>query len=380
MYTPITRRRFFGCSGAIAGGAALAGALAKRSVAATSKKPGDFMIVEGHRDIWELSDRFKLRDKSQWSPMQDFTVPRLIEGGLSVVIMPATGGSVEERNGREQLLDGGMRVIDMLLMEIEKCGDKASILRTKADLPAKPNKGRVQFFLDIEGGATIQGDPEPNYHPDRSLALLRDFYRLGVRGMQLTHNGRNMLGQGVAEGKEGNRLSAFGVEVVKEMNRLGMMIGVSHLSAKGLLHVAEITKQPIVSSHQNINPFIKTPLELTEPEIKAVAGTGGIVGIRYIAGQTPYKLLVDEIEYLAKDIGVEHIGVGWLGHDKGHPAPGFVPGHSTGKQFSGVEAQSMYEHWDTFIQMLSERGFTDDQINLIVGGNYIRIWKQILPD
>src|ERR1035437_5580101 len=252
MYTPITRRRFFGCSGAIAGGAALAGALAKRSVAATSKKPGDFMIVEGHRDIWELSDRFKLRDKSQWSPMQDFTVPRLIEGGLSVVIMPATGGSVEERNGREQLLDGGMRVIDMLLMEIEKCGDKASILRTKADLPAKPNKGRVQFFLDIEGGATIQGDPEPNYHPVRSLALLRDFYRLGVRGMQLTHNGRNMLGQGVAEGKEGNRLSAFGVEVVKEMNRLGMMIGGSPLSAKGLLHVAEITKQPLVSSHQNI--------------------------------------------------------------------------------------------------------------------------------
>jgi membrane dipeptidase len=338
------------------------------------------MIVEGHRDIWEQNDRFKLRDRKQHAPMRDFIAPRLIEGGVSVVIMPAGGDSVDERAGSDRLFEGSMQVLDMLLVDIEKTNGKVSIIRTKADVPAKPNQGKVQIFLDLEGGGSIQVDPEPGYHRDRRLALLRQFYRLGVRGMQLTHNGRNMLGQGIEEGKMGTRLSAFGVEVIQEMNRLGMMVGVSHLSANGVLHAAEISKHPIVSTHQNINPFLKTPLELTEAEIKAIAATGGIVGIRYIVNVTPYKLLVDEVEYLAKAIGVEHIGIGWLGHDKGHPAPGFVPGVSKGREFTGVEAQSIYEHWDTFIKMLSERGFTDEQINLIVGGNYVRLWKQILPD
>jgi membrane dipeptidase len=334
--------------------------------------------VEGHRDIWELSDRFRLRDKKQHSPIRDFLAPRLIEAGVSVVIMPAGGDSLEERDGRDNMFEGSMRTLDMLLVEIEKTNGKASILRSKGDIPSRPNEGKVQFFLDLEGGGSIQIDPEPGYHADRRLALLRQFFRLGVRGMQLTHNGRNALADGVAGGKMGGRLSDFGVEVIHEMNRLGMMIGVSHLSANGILHVAEITKHPIVSTHQNIQPFLKTNLELTEPEVKAVVSTGGIVGLRYIEGVTPYKLLVDEVEYLAKHCGVEHIGIGWLGHDKGHPAVGHVPGF-TKREFSGVEAQSMLEHWETFIRLLQERGFTEPQIGLILGGNYLRIWKTILP-
>jgi len=102
------------------------------------------------------------------------------------------------------------------------------------------------------------------------------------------------------------------------------------------------------------------------------------VGIRYIVNVTPYKLLVDEVEYLSKLIGPEHIGIGWLGHDKANPAGREVEGHLT-RAYSGVEVQSMYEHWDTFIKMLSERGITDEQIAMLLGGNYLRIWKQILP-
>jgi membrane dipeptidase len=348
---------------------------------AASNNPNDYIIVEGHRDIWEFNARFALKDKSQWNPMHDFVAPRLIEGGYSVVIMPCGGDSIDERGGRDPLVEGSLRTLDMLLTEVEKTKDKVSIIRTKADLPERPNRGKVQIFLDMEGGASISDpEPEPGYNRERQMALLRQFFRLGMRGLQLTHNGRNMLGQGIAEGKMGNRLSDFGVAVVKEMNCLGMMVGVSHLSANGLLHAAEISTKPIVSTHQNINPFLKTPLELVDEEVKAVAKTGGIVGIRYIAGETPYKLLVDEVEYLAKRIGVEHIGVGWLGHDVGNPDPHYIPGYSKGKEFSGVEAETMRKHWETFIAMLAERGFTEQQIGLIVGGNYIRIWKQILPD
>jgi membrane dipeptidase len=115
-----------------------------------------------------------------------------------------------------------------------------------------------------------------------------------------------------------------------------------------------------------------------DEEAKVIAKTGGIVGIRYIVNVTTYKTLADEVEYLAKLIGVEHIGIGWLGHDKANPSNREVEGHTT-RSYSGVEAQTMREHWDTFLKMLSGRGFTDDQIGLMLGGNYLRIWKQILP-
>ena len=362
----------------MAGGALLAGV--RRGQSATTKGPHDFIIVEGHYDIWEISARTRLQGEAQKLPLTNFILPRKIEGGQSVVIIAAGGDSLEERDGNEVMFEGSMRVLDMILSDIDKSNGKASIIRSKADVPTRPNSGKLQFFLDIEGGGSIQANPEPTFSPDRSLALLRQFFRLGSRGLQLTHNGRNQLADGRGIDKLGSKLTPFGVSVVEEMNRLGMMIGVSHLSANGVFHAAEISKHPIVSTHQNLERFVKSkPLvEIMDEEAKSIAKTGGIVGIRYIPVVTPYKLLVDEIEYLAKLIGVEHIGVGWLGHDKVNPARFEIEGHGA-RPGTGIEAQSIGEHYATFIKMLSERGFTDDQIGLILGGNYLRIWRQILP-
>ncbi len=85
-------------------------------------------------------------------------------------------------------------------------------------------------------------------------------------------------------------------------------------------------------------------------------------------------------EALAKRIGPEHIGVGWLGHDVGNPDPHYIPGYDKGRTFTGREAQTMRQHWEIFLTMLSERGFTDEQLGMMAGGNYVRIWKEILPD
>jgi membrane dipeptidase len=348
--------------------------------AASDDKPHEYIIVEGHRDIWEFNDRFALNDRSQHSPLRDFLLPRLIEGGVDVVIMPAGGDSVPERGGSDRLLEGSLRVVDMLLLEIEKTGGKASIIKTKADIPSGPLNGHVKFFLDLEGGGSVEIEPEPGYHPDRRLALLRTFFRLGVRGMQLTHQGRNQLGDGVAEGKMAGRLSRFGVEVVEEMNNIGMMIGVSHLSANGIFHVAEISSNPVASTHTNIRKFIDTPRQHSDEELKAIASTGGIIGVRYIEGQTPYELLVDEIDYMVELIGIDHIGVGWLGHDAGHPKVGQVPGFTEEPPPGEVEKQSMYDHWARFIMILENRGYDREDITKILGGNYLRIWQEILPD
>jgi len=345
-----------------------------------TNNPYQYIIVEGHRDIWEFNDRFALNDRSQHSPLKDFLLPRLIDGGVDVVIMPAGGDSVPERGGSDRLLEGSLRVVDMLLSEIEKTGGKASIIKTKSDLPNSPLKDHVKFFLDLEGGGSIEIEPEPEYHPDRRLALLRTFFRLGVRGLQLTHQGRNQLADGVAEGKMGSRLSRFGVEVVEEMNRLGMMIGVSHLSANGIFHVSEITKKPIASTHTNIQKFINTSRQHSDEELKAIASTGGVIGIRYIEGQTSYEMLADEIDYMVELIGIDHIGIGWLGHDIGHPKVGQVPGFTEESPPGEVEKQSMKDHWIRFIRILENRGFEQKDVAKILGGNFLRIWRDILPD
>jgi membrane dipeptidase len=384
MQNLTTRRSFLGRSAGWLGTAVLMNSLGKRLEAATTKKPGDFIIVEGHHDIWELNARLAVNDKSQWSPLRDFLAPRLIEAGVSVVIMPCGGDSIDERGRRDALTEGSLRVTDMLLTGIEKTNGKASIIRTTADIPERPNKGKVQFFLDMEGGASIS-DPEPepayDYDPERKMALLRQFFRLGMRGLQLTHNGRNGLGQGVGEGHTGAKLSEFGVAVVKEMNCLGMMVGVSHLSEEAVLQVAELSTKPIVSTHQNLYPYLKSNLELRPEEVKVIAKTGGITGMRYISErETPYSFLADEIEHIASTVGVEHTGISWLGHDVGNPAPDYVPGFTKPpRTFHDVEAETMTQHWENFIKALSDRGFNDDQIGLILGGNYLRIWKQILP-
>lgn len=369
----MTRRRF---AYTTAGAAMLATPQPARPA---GKRPRDYVIVEGHRDIWEFNDRFKIRDKSHGAPLRDHLLPRMLEGGVSATVMPAGGDAVNHRGFNTKKLEGSLQVLDMLLVEIEKTNGKAKVLKSKADIPTKPDPNRVMFFLDIEGGSPIEVDPEDDVHPERRLALLRSFYRQGVRGMQLTHDGRNQLADGQAEGKPGNRLSRFGVEVVQEMNRLGMMIGVAHLSMNALLHVAEITKQPIVSTHTNVEPYRDSHRAHGTEEMKAIVSTGGLIAIRQQGN--PYPELADMIVHMIKVMGIDHVACGWMGHDVGHPRTGHVPGFTKPEiKPTGIQAQTMHEHWSTFIQLLEARGLTDEQIGKVLGGNFQRIWNVILRD
>jgi membrane dipeptidase len=382
MSQACTRREYFARSaGALAAG--LSAAMTPlRSQIASKKGPHDYLIVEGHRDIWEFNDRFRLTRQAKTSPLKDHLLPRFLDGGLDVVVMPAGGDSVDERGDDPRLLEGSLRVVDMLLWEIEKTNGVVSVIRTKADLPTKPERTRMRIFLDLEGGASIQyQEPEPEFHPDRRLAMLRNFFRLGVRGMQLTHNGRNMLGVGIGEGKIGHPLSEFGVEVVHEMNRMGMLIGVSHLSAAGIEQVVKLTKHPIVSTHTNLQAFLKpvNPRQHSDEEVKQIASTGGVVGMRYIASQTTYELLADQIEHVVKIAGENHAAIGWLGHDVDHPYTGELPELPGSRKGAGVEGQTMFQHWSSFIELLAKRGFRDEQIAKFIGGNFLRVMREVLP-
>src|SRR5690606_6937043 len=281
--------------------------------------------------------------------------------------------AARHRIGSDQVLAGSLRSADMIIREIEKTNGKASVILSKKDIPETPDPNHVKFFFDIEDGSPIQIDAEPGLYKDQRLSLLRHFYRIGARGLQLTRDGRNQLGDGWLEG-EGGKLSRFGVEVVEEMNRLGMMIGVSHVSENTLLHAADISKHPIVSTHQNPRKFINTRLQLSDQMIKAIAKTGGLAGVRFHSDRlTPYEMLVDMIDYVANLVGIEHTGIGPVGHDNGCAGIDHEPATS------GTLALTKYEQYSRLIDLMSKR-FSDKDIALVLGGNYLRIWKQILPD
>jgi membrane dipeptidase len=347
------------------------------------KGPKDFMIVMGHYDIWEFNARFATRNKTQNSPLRDFLLPRLLEGGVTVVVMPPCGDSMDQRMGSGEILEGSMRTIDMLLNEIAKTNGRASLILTKNDVPVKPDPNHVRFFFDMEGAETIQPNSEPNeYYPGCEMAVLRNFFRLGVRGLQLTHNARNMAADGVDEGKLAGKLSTFGVRLVQECNRLGIMVGTSHLSANGIFHAAEVSTKPIVSTHQNPQKFINTDLQHSDAEIKAIASTGGTVGFRYHSNKsTPYPFLADIVDYVADLVGIDHIALGWLGHDVGNPDPDYVPGISK-EPFPGTEIEKMtkYEQNSRFIDILYQRKYTDEDVAKVMGGNLLRVMKETLPE
>lgn len=391
MSNDISRRDFIAQSSTVAAGTLLGGAVIGTGAgsaeaaplepplasapAQARKTPYDYITVEGHRDIYEFNDR--IDDLNQDWPLRDNMLQRYMDGGMSIIIMPVGGTAAVMRRNNDKMLEGTMQTLDLIHRQIEMTGGRASVILNKADIPTKPDRNHVWFFLDMEGAEPIQIDPESNFERDVRMALVRSFYRMGVRGIQLTHNERNYLADGIGmEGRGAGKLTPFGIEVIQEMNRLGMMVGVSHLADTSLFHAAEVTTAPLVSTHTNVNLGVTdTPRQHHAEEVKAIARTGGLVAIRYILDgrvHTPYSHLADEIDYISDLVGVEHTGVGWLGHDVGDPRGGAHPGHTP------VELQTFYQHWDTFIQLLSSRGYTDDQIGLVVGGNYLRIWNQIL--
>ena len=132
--------------------------------------------------------------------------------------------------------------------------------------------------------------------------------------------------------------------------------------------------------HIRTSRNLSIPRDSVRCRTRTIASTGGIIGVRYIEGQTSYEMLADEIEYMVGLIGIDHIGIGWLGHDIGHPRVGQVPGFTEESPPGEVEKQSMKDHWTRFIEILENRGFGTKDIAKILGGNFLRIWENILPD
>jgi membrane dipeptidase len=232
------------------------------------------------------------------------------------------------------------------------------MLATSAqDILTAKEQGKLAAVLAIEGGEALEGD----------LGVLRLFHRLGVRSIGLTWNERNNIADGVGDSRSKGGLSVFGADLIKEMNRLGILVDVSHLSDPGFWDVVELSTQPIIASHSNSRAVCNHRRNLTDDQIKALAKNGGVMGMNFAAafvkedGKPKLDDLLNHIDHIVELVGPEHVG---LGSD--FDGIGAAPEELT-------DASTM----PLITDGLCKRGYSDEHIRLILGGNYFRVFKEV---
>jgi membrane dipeptidase len=228
-------------------------------------------------------------------------------------------------------------------------------------------------LLHFEGAKPLEG----------SVAALRGFYRLGVRSIQPVHNLRNELGDGVSERGSGGGLTRAGEAVVREMNRLGMVVDVSHASEATFYHILRVSERPLVASHSNCSAIRAHARSLTDDQLRAMRENGGLIGVNLIADfvdgeRATIDRVVDHLDHMVEFIGPDHV---YLGNDftkcDGPRSPRELRYASPEGVF--VEGLEEADQLPALTEGLLRRGYAEPDVIGILGGNYIRFLQQTLP-
>lgn len=263
------------------------------------------------------------------------------------------------RNGLA--LNKAAEMIDIFWGNVIKFSDYLTAVKSKDDLENLIDENYLGCILSLEGGEALEG----------KLYNLRNFFRLGVRGLTLTWNNRNELADGVGEGKYATGLSEFGHAVVLEMNRLGMLVDVSHLAEPGFWQVLTTSSAPVIASHSNAFSLCKHRRNLTDDQIKALADQGGVIGINFCP-----NFLTEDSKTASIDNVIEHID--YMINKGGYDCVGL------GSDFDGIRQVPKGLHDVSTLTKISDKllecGYHESNIEKIMGKNFLRVTKEVLPE
>ena len=247
-------------------------------------------------------------------------------------------------------------IFDIIESTVARVPDYLGIARTSADLYANKQMGKKSIMLGIENGLAIE----------HSLDKLRHFADRGIVYMTLCHNGDNDICDSARGCNTHNGVSEFGEQVIKEMNRLGIMVDMSHAGEKSFYDALEISEKPIVCSHSNSRILCDHPRNLTDDQLRAIAAKGGVVHTTFYHGflqETGEADILDGIKHLehAIDImGIDHVGIGTDFDGDG-----------------GVCGMRDASDIQQFTRQLLRRRYSESDIAKIWGGNWLRVMDEI---
>lgn len=380
-----------------------AGSAHAQATDAARRLAQDAIIVDTHIDApGMLQERWA--DLGQEAPDREFDYPRARAGGLDIAFMSIYTSAREDEAG--EAWQSAHAQIDAVEALVYRHPDKFAILTSPRDVERLREGGRVLLPLGMENAAPIGDD----------LSRLKEFYDRGIRYITLAHSAANRVADSsYGTERKWNGLSPFGRELVAEMNRLGIMVDVSHISDEAAAQAIALSKAPVIASHSAFRHF--TPgfeRNISGELAKAVAASGGVVQIPFgtafvepkaaevmqakfraraeferrnaelvARGEppldrqafeqafdrehpapttTPIESVLDQIDYAVKLIGVDHVGLG--------------------SDFDGVggelaEGLRSVADYPNLIAGLQARGYSDADIRKILGGNLLRVWREV---
>ena len=245
------------------------------------------------------------------------------------------------------------------------------LVRTAQDVLAARTAGKLAVAFDLEGSEPLLGNTD----------LIALFYDLGVRQMLLAYNRDNRATGGCMEGRIG--LTAFGREAIREMNRIGMLVDLSHMSEAATLEACEVATAPLIFSHSNPGGLRAHARNISDAQIRACAATGGVVGINGVGeflGGTSSATVVDNIAYVIDLVGPEHVGLGLdyvvdrqelVDYIESHPE--VFPPQKIGDYLAFVEPEQLAE----IAGLLAGRGYDEQVIRGVLGENFLRVAQAV---
>ncbi len=355
-----------------------------------------YMIVDTHQDVpYRLIK--KMEDISQRTEKGDFDYPRARQGGLDVVFMAVyVPPEYEERGGAKDFANMIIKTTEGLT---QSWPDKFVMAGSVADVKEQFGDSKISIVMGMENGSPIEGN----------LENLKYFYNRGIRYITLAHSKCNHIcDSSYDEQRKWNGLSPFGKKVVSEMNRLGMLVDVSHVSDKTFYQIIELSKAPVVATHSSCRYF--TPgweRNMDDEMIKLLAEKGGVIqitfGSMFVSEQINSKYanrkqnilgyieannlqgeardeyfkkyakenplgdadisdVVANIDHVVKLVGIEHVGLGSDFDGVGGQLP------------VGLKDVSCYPN---LIYELLKKGYTEADIKKICSENFLRVWSDV---
>ncbi len=353
------------------------------------------------REDWDIGERHDPSHRGSGK----IDLPRMVEGGLDAEFFAAFVGQGERTSeGYSRAKERAMQMLDAIR---KMCGDYPHLVEMATspdDAYRLEKEGKRAAFIGMENGYPIGKD----------LSLVKEFYEKGVRYITLCHGGDNDICDSSTDrnNPEDNGLSDFGKKVVAECNRLGIMVDISHVSDKSFSDVLKATKAPIIASHSSVRTLCDHPRNLSDEMIKALASNGGVIQICFVSSfvketkpnperekaldalrekygprreikdeavlekmreeymevyenypreRATVEDLIDHVDYVVKLVGVDHVGFG-TDFDGG----GDIEGCSDVSELPNLTVE------------LVRRGYSEEEIRKIWGGNLMRVFRKVV--
>jgi membrane dipeptidase len=333
------------------------------------------LVVDTHNDVTSpiTDEGFDLGARDTSGKTQT-DIPRMKEGGLDAEFFSIYVAAKYAKEGGAARR--ALEMIDGVYEQVRRHPESLEMAFTVSDIRRISKSGKIAALMGIEGGHAIED----------SLPALRLFYRLGVRYLTLTHTNTNNWadsagGISVRGEKRHDGLSDFGKEVVREMNRLGMMIDISHVSDETFFDCIDASQAPLIASHSSVRALTNVPRNMSDDMLKAMAKKRGVVMVNFYNGfiNTDYakpgmpaptkaaetatlEMLVQHFEHIIKIAGIDHVGIGsdFDGVD--------------GKLPPGMEDVSKLPN---ITYELLKRGYSENDIKKVLGENLLRTMAEV---